>query len=70
MRPKGIKRNAPCIEFVQGVPYMCRRNQLLGCVFLAFGLGLLTGNWLESGVFCHLFGFLAVFWGVAVCRRK
>jgi len=49
---------------------MCRRNQLLGCVFLAFGFGVLTGTWLESGLFCHLFGFLAIFWGIAVCRKK
>jgi len=49
---------------------MCRRNQLLGCVLLAFGFGLLTGSWLESGLFCHLFGVLAIFGGVATCRKK
>jgi len=49
---------------------MCRRNQLLGCALLAFGFGLLVGTWLESGLFCCLFGLLAIFWGFAVCRKK
>ena len=53
-----------------GGVFMCRRNQLLGCVLLAFGVGLLFGTWLESGLFCHLFGLLAIFGGVGVCRRK
>jgi hypothetical protein len=49
---------------------MCRRNQLWGCVLLAFGFGVLVGTWLESGLFCHLFGLLAIFSGFAICRRK
>lgn len=49
---------------------MCRRNQLLGCVLLAFGLGLLFGTWLKSGLICCLLGLLAILWGFAVCRRK
>ncbi len=49
---------------------MCRRNQLLGCALLTFGLGVLVGTWLESGLFCHLFGMFAIFSGLAVCRKK
>ena len=49
---------------------MCRRNQLLGCALLAFGLGMLFGTWLESGLICFLLGLLAVLWGFAICRRK
>ena len=49
---------------------MCRRNQLWGCILIAFGIGVLVGTWLESGVFCFLFGLLALFSGVAVCRGK
>lgn len=49
---------------------MCRRNQLWGCVLLAFGLGMLFGTWLESGLFCHLLAFVALFSGFSVCRRK
>jgi len=49
---------------------MCRRNQLLGCAILTFGVGVLVGTWLESGFFCHLLGLLALFSGIAVCRGK
>lgn len=49
---------------------MCRRNQLWGFILLAFGVGVLVGTWMESGLFCHLFGLLAIFSGIAVCQRK
>lgn len=49
---------------------MCRRNQLWGYILLAFGGGVLVGTWLESGLFCHLFGLLAIFSGIAACQRK
>ncbi len=49
---------------------MCRRNQLWGCSLLAFGIGVLVGTWLESGLVCHLFGLLAIFCGWSVCRKK
>ncbi len=29
---------------------MCRRNQLIGFALLGFGLGLLIGCWLETGL--------------------
>lgn len=28
---------------------MCRRNHVLGCSLLAFGLGILIGSYTESG---------------------
>ena len=31
---------------------MCRRNQLLGCVMLGFGLGMIIGYSLESWLLC------------------
>ncbi len=49
---------------------MCRRNQLWGYILLAFGAGILVGTWLGSDLFCHLLGFLALFSGFGVCRRK
>jgi len=49
---------------------MCRRNQLLGCTIIALGIGVLIGTWLESGFFCHLFGFCAIGIGLVVCKRK
>ena len=52
----GVKIKHPLHTIVQGVFFMCRRNQLLGCALLAFGFGLLVGTWLESGLFCCLFG--------------
>ena len=49
---------------------MCRRNQLWGYALLAFGVGVLVGTWLDSGLFCHLFGLLAIFCGWGICRKK
>ena len=54
---------------VQGVFFMCRKNQLLGSVLIAFGLGLLIGIRLEGGFLCHCvcFGVIAV--GGGLLRR-
>lgn len=49
---------------------MCRRNQLWGFMLTAFGVGVLVGTWLESGLFCHLFGLLLIFCGIGICGRK
>ena len=49
---------------------MCRRNQLLGCALLAFGVGILLGTWLKGGLISCLLALLAIFWGVSVCRKK
>ncbi|MBQ6851443.1 MAG: hypothetical protein IJO04_00205 [Oscillospiraceae bacterium] len=48
---------------------MCRKNQLLGSVLIAFGLGLLIGIRLEGGFLCHCvcIGVIAV--GGGLCRR-
>ena len=48
---------------------MCRQNQMWGAAVLAFGLGVLIGTWLESGFFCHIFGFGLIFLGTGVMRR-
>lgn len=52
----GKKSNTPCIRFVQGVFFMCRKNQLCGCALVAFGFGLLIGTLLESGFFSFCAG--------------
>lgn len=49
---------------------MCRRNQLLGWILLAFGLGLLIGKCLESGVTSSFVGVIIVFSGFFVLRQK
>ena len=49
---------------------MYRRNQLLGSILRAFGIGVLVGTWMESGLMCHLFGLLAIFCSIAVWGRK
>lgn len=49
---------------------MCRRNQLIGWILLAFGLGLLIGLCLESSLLSSLAGIgLAVYGFRMVCRR-
>lgn len=49
---------------------MCRRNQVLGLVILAFGLGLVAGCWLESEIVrnCCGIGLTAV--GILVLLKK
>lgn len=49
---------------------MCRRNQLLGWILLAFGLGLLIGLCMESCLLSALAGFgLTLFGFRLVCQR-
>ena len=48
---------------------MCRRNVLCGGCVLAFGLGVLFGTWLQSGLVCHLIGFALIFLGFTVIRK-
>ena len=48
---------------------MCRQNVLYGCCVLAFGLGVLIGTWLESGLVCHLIGFTLIGLGGCLLRR-
>ena len=49
---------------------MCRKNQLWGCMLMAFGLGVLVGLWLEGGFFCHCFGFAGIIAGACMCRKR
>ena len=49
---------------------MCRKNQLWGCVLMAFGLGLLIGIRLEGGFLCHCVCFGVVAVGCGMCRKQ
>lgn len=49
---------------------MCRRNHLLGCCSCAFGLGILVGSGLESGLICLCFGIGLLLAGISLIRRK
>ncbi len=49
---------------------MCRHQQLLGCVLMAFGLGVLIGTWWGGGFFCHLIGFALLCVGLGIARRR
>lgn len=49
---------------------MCRRNQLLGCMLGAFGVGMLVACFFESGFFCGCIGLCTAIGGVAVWRKK
>lgn len=49
---------------------MCRRNQLLGWILLAFGLGLLVGKCLESGFLSTVVGIGLIVIGFCVMRRR
>lgn len=49
---------------------MCRRNQLLGCAVIAFGLGLLVGHCLESALVCNTAGVVIIVFGFGVLKRK
>lgn len=60
----------PCIDFMQGVLFMCRRNQLFGWIFIAFGIGLLIGLRLESDFICNCVGFCVAVFGVTFIGKK
>lgn len=65
-----VKMMHPLHRLLQGVYFMCRQNQLWGCVLLAFGLGLLFGLWLNSGFLAHCIGFGLMICGCAVMKKK
>ena len=48
---------------------MCRQTLLYGGCLLAFGLGVLVGTWLTSGLVCHLFGCGMILLGFLLIRR-
>ena len=49
---------------------MCRKNQLLGVGIIAFGLGLLTATFFESGLFCGCIGVGMLICGIMLLQKK
>jgi hypothetical protein len=49
---------------------MCRRNQLIGLALLSFGLGLLIGCWLETGLARISFSVIAIGGGILLLQKK
>lgn len=49
---------------------MCRKNQLLAGLLIAFGLGMLLGRCLESGFMNTFFAILVMGSGIVVLRQK
>ena len=49
---------------------MCRQSLLCGGCVLCFGLGILIGTWLKSGLVCHLLGIGLIVLGFVLLRRR
>ncbi len=49
---------------------MCRKTQLMGGLLIAFGLGLLMGKCLESGLMSTFIGLIIIMGGVMVTKQK
>lgn len=49
---------------------MCRRNQLLAVALMAFGAGMLSATFFESGLFCGCLGVGIVAVGIVVVQKK
>ena len=49
---------------------MCRRNQMMGACALSFGLGMLIGNCLASGLLCNICGVVLILVGFCTLRNK
>lgn len=49
---------------------MCRQNQLLGMILMAFGLGLLFGLWIEAGFFAYCICGGLVLLGCVSLRKR
>ena len=49
---------------------MYRQNLLYGGCLLAFGLGILMGTWLKSGLICYLFAIGMIVLGFCILRRR
>lgn len=62
-------KDTPCIGFAGGV-FMCRRNVVWGNMLLAFGVGLLLGQCMESGILGSLIGILAIAAGICTLGKK
>lgn len=65
----GSNHFTPCISCAGGV-FMCRRQHLLGCVMLGFGIGLMIGHCLTSGFLCLCGGMVFVILGFGGMRRR
>ena len=65
-----VQFEAPLAYAMQGVFFVCRKNQLLGGMLIAFGLGLLMGKCLEASFMSTFFGLAIVVGGVMVVRQK
>lgn len=55
---------------VQGVFFMCRRNQLAGASLASFGFGLLIATCFESLFFCGCVGVILIGGGFLVLVKK
>lgn len=60
----------PLHRVLQGVFVMCRQNQLLGIVLMAFGLGLLFGLWIEAGFIAYCICGGLVFLGCVSLKKR
>ena len=49
---------------------MCRRQHLLGCIMLGFGLGLLIGRCIDSWFWCVCGGMVFAIIGFCGMSRK
>ena len=49
---------------------MCRRNHLTGCCATCFGLGLMVGCGLESGLLATCIGVGLLLAGLSILRQK
>ena len=49
---------------------MCRQNHLWGCAVMTFGLGILIGMLLESGLLCCLLGVGLILLGLFFLKGK
>ena len=60
----------PLHKHVQGVFFMCRRNQLMGVALLCFGLGLLVGCRLETGLARICLSVIGIGGGFLLLQQK
>ena len=49
---------------------MCRQNQLLGSILVAFGLGLLFGLWIEARFITYCITAGLIFLGCLTLKKK
>lgn len=47
---------------------MCRKNKLLGCMLVCFGVGLFLGSVIGSGFWCSCLAMGAGILGIAVIK--